>query len=112
MSAIKHWRWQRYSAFALIILIPWTVYDLTAMYHFGGFASQTIIEWFSQPQKSISLLLTLTVALYHAKLGVEVIAEDYVPNPSRQCFIIALCNVVIVVCWLLGCFALLSILSF
>lgn len=111
MSAIKHWRWQRYSAFALVLLLPWTIYDLSMMYQAGGFSSEHISSWLSQPIKGLLILITFTIALYHAQLGVEVIAEDYIPNVSKQLAVILLNRVVIIVCWVLLCFALLSNLS-
>ena len=96
----------------LFFLLPWLVYELTVLYQSNGFSSDSITYWLSQPITALGVLLTFIISLYHGKLGIEVIVEDYVHSQSQQTIIITLCNLIIAVCLLLLCFAIVSNLSF
>ena len=72
-----HFWVQRLTAVALIPLTLWFVYSLLALAT-GGVSHQEVAEWLASPFPTF-LMIMLSIALfYHAKLGLQVVIEDYV----------------------------------
>lgn len=73
-----HWWVQRLSSVLLIPLVAWLIY---AGLKLAGSSYETASAFVTQPLNSgIAILLALTV-FYHAKLGLQVVVEDYVHTP-------------------------------
>ena len=70
-----HWWVQRLTALGLIPLGLWLVASL-ALFDDLGYAA--VNAWIGKPLNAILLGLTLATLIYHSKLGVQVILEDYV----------------------------------
>jgi succinate dehydrogenase / fumarate reductase membrane anchor subunit len=80
-SAVPHWKWQRVSA---IMTLPLMVY---CVYLLGGLATldyQAARQLVAAPTTSLPLAVLISVGIYHAALGVQVIIEDYVPLASGR----------------------------
>jgi len=43
-----------------------------------------VSAWLASPYSSIPMTLTFATIVYHSKLGVQVVIEDYVHGPSIQ----------------------------
>lgn len=74
-SGVGHFIAQRVSAIALLILIPvflWSVVTLPS----GGYEAAR--DWIASPLGALVMLLTLTAAFYHMRLGLQVVIEDYI----------------------------------
>jgi succinate dehydrogenase / fumarate reductase membrane anchor subunit len=71
-----HWWWQRVTAIALIPLSVWFVYALMSVSLSGD--RQVVINWVQSPFVAIALVLLLTALFTHARLGLQVVIEDYV----------------------------------
>ena len=71
-----HWWWQRVTAIALIPLLVWFVYALMSVSLSGD--RQVVINWMQSPFVAIALVLLLTALFTHARLGLQVVIEDYV----------------------------------
>ena len=71
-----HWWHQRITALILAPLTIWFLYSLmdTIMKQ----DHKAVVEWFANPGNSIAMLVMLTALFYHAKLGLQVVVEDYV----------------------------------
>ena len=81
VSAVPHWKWQRFSA---IVTLPLMVY---CVYLMGGLATldyEGARQLVAAPTTSLPLALLIGVGIYHAALGVQVIMEDYVPLASGR----------------------------
>jgi len=77
---------QRVTALALLFLVPWFTYSLIQAYR-GGYEAALI--WMSQPLNATLLLLTIAAALYHMRLGLQVVIEDYIrKSGTRQALLI------------------------
>ncbi len=85
-AGTEHYIRQRVSALALLVLVPWFVFSgLVAMK--GGYASAA--EWLAHPFHAILIVLTLGAAIYHMRLGMQTVIEDYIARTStRQALLI------------------------
>lgn len=81
-----HWRVQRLTALALLLLLPWFVISLALLPDLG-FA--TLREWAGSLVNATLLALLLLAACWHSQLGVQVVIEDYVGGGLRVVSLIA-----------------------
>ena len=80
-SGVGHWKAQRVTALANLLLVLWFVFNAVGMAG-SGHAEWTV--WFqSQLNASLMILLVLST-FYHAKLGVQVVIEDYVQAEAAK----------------------------
>ncbi len=76
-SVVKHWKTQRYSALANLILAIWLAISLLCI---QGSSFQETIEWLKSPINSIFISLFFITSFLHMRLGLQVVIEDYIPN--------------------------------
>lgn len=74
-SGLPHWWAQRLTALALVPLSLWFTYGLVAT---GAADHAALVAWLGRPGPALLLVLFVTVSLYHANLGLQVVIEDYV----------------------------------
>jgi succinate dehydrogenase / fumarate reductase membrane anchor subunit len=70
-----HWRVQRLTAVALLLLGAWFVISLVLLPDFGF---TTVRDWASGLCNATLLALFAATACWHSQLGVQVVIEDYV----------------------------------
>ncbi len=76
----------RVTAIALLFLVPWFLYSIVDACRVGYAGA---IDWVAQPINAILLILTLSAALYHMRLGLQTVIEDYISKSgSRQALMI------------------------
>ena len=78
-KARRHWWLERITSAALIPLSVWLIHalgsqDLSDRVHFE--------QWIGQADTAIWLGLFFLASLYHSKLGLEVIVDDYVSDST------------------------------
>jgi len=74
-SGTHHWWMQRVTAIALIPLMLWLAWSLARL---SGLDYAAALAWVRSPTTSVLLISTLLALVYHAKLGLQVVIEDYV----------------------------------
>ena len=72
-----HFIWQRITALALIPLTLWFVWSILHLTSTGN-TQRAVAHWFSHGLNATAIVLMLIALFYHAKLGIQVIIEDYV----------------------------------
>ena len=74
------WR-QRLTALANV---PLTVAFVWIVVSLGGADHATVAAAFANPFVAVIMLLTIVSALYHAKLGMQVVIEDYIHGEAAK----------------------------
>jgi succinate dehydrogenase / fumarate reductase, membrane anchor subunit len=105
-SGSHHWMHQRLSAIALIPLALWFVTSL--MSHMGDSHGE-LVDWISSPFVTVLLLALVTSAFYHAKLGLQVVIEDYVHAEMSKMALLVAMKLAVAFGALLGVVAILKI---
>lgn len=78
-KARRHWWLERITSAALIPLSVWLIYALGSQ---SLSARVNFEHWIGQTDTAIWLSLFFLASLYHAKLGLEVIVDDYISDPA------------------------------
>lgn len=103
-----HWWTQRVTAIILVPLTIWFVCSL--MSHIVGHDLRSVKEWFKSPFVAITMIVLLTAMFQHAKLGLQVVIEDYVHcNCVKTISVIAL-TIIFPVLTLIGWVSVLKLL--
>lgn len=100
-----HFWHQRLTALLLIPLVLWLGFSLAAM----PVDHATLVDWVRQPLVTIALVLLIGTTFYHAKLGLQVVIEDYVASHSRRTFMLLLSSFLCLLFGLVGVVAVLKI---
>lgn len=80
-SGTGHFIGQRVSAIALAVLAPWFVISASLSLPLGYNGGR---EWVAQPAVAIPLILFVLAGLYHMRLGLSVVVEDYIHKPATK----------------------------
>ncbi len=80
-SGTGHFWWQRMTAVLLALLVPWLVGLLVSMV---GADLVTVRETIARPWNAIILALFLIAMFWHAKLGLQVVIEDYIHQRALE----------------------------
>ncbi len=76
-----HWLGSRLSAVGNLILIPFLIVSLALM---PAHDYATVHAWAAKPIPSTALVLIMINTFYHARLGVQVMLEDYIHEDSGK----------------------------
>jgi succinate dehydrogenase / fumarate reductase membrane anchor subunit len=72
---VGHWWHQRVTAIANIPLMLWLVWSVINM---PGWSFEQFTTWLAAPINAVLMILAVISVFYHAALGTQVIAEDYI----------------------------------
>jgi succinate dehydrogenase / fumarate reductase membrane anchor subunit len=80
-TGVEHWKMQRLTAIAGVLLLIW--FTISAMALAGGDYA-VARAWLAQPFNATMMLLTVFAMFWHAKLGLQVVIEDYVHHEGAK----------------------------
>ena len=100
-----HWWMQRVTSIALVPLVLWFAFS---MLRYSRTEYEMFQHWLSNPINAGLMVTFLFVVFYHAKLGMQVIYEDYV-RPEWAMYLALL--VTQFVLFLLGAISIISVLK-
>ena len=104
-SGVHHWWLQRVTAVILVPLVLWFAVSLLSVAH-ADYA--TMKAWVSRPFNTALLVVLLTAMFYHARLGLQVVIEDYVHEELVKLGALLAMNLVVIVA---GATAVISVLK-
>jgi succinate dehydrogenase / fumarate reductase membrane anchor subunit len=84
-----HWLLQRYTALGNLILLA---YLLTSFVLLPGYSFITVYDWISRPLPATAVALFVVSLFWHARLGLQVVVEDYVHDHANKFAAIAALN--------------------
>lgn len=105
-SGVGHFIAQRVSAIALLILIPIFVWSVIALPS-GGYEAAR--DWIASPLGALVMLLTLTAAFYHMRLGLQVVIEDYIHKAATKHLLLIANTLIAAGLWLAALYAVIAI---
>lgn len=88
-SGTHHWLVQRFTAIGNLVLGLWLLFSLVAM-HDHSYAAMR--EFFTRPVPATALGLFVISTFWHARLGLQVLVEDYVHEHANKFAAMALLN--------------------
>ena len=95
-SGTHHFWIQRVSAVAMIPLAMWFV--VTLISKLIGADRAVVSDWVQQPLVALALASLLVAMFVHARLGIQVIIEDYVQHEGKKIALLLLTNALIIGC--------------
>lgn len=104
-NGTHHWWMQKVTAVALIPLTVWFVSSIVQMTQADYGA---VVKWMSSPVVAVLMMLFIITGVYHLKLGLQVIVEDYIHVEGQK---IAFQMIITFGCVLIGALAVFSILK-
>ena len=88
-SGAHHWLVQRFTAIGNMVLGLYLLFSLASL---GDHSFDALRVWVSQPLPAAALALFTVSAFWHARLGLQVVIEDYVHEHANKFAAIALLN--------------------
>lgn len=105
-SGVHHWWMQRVTAAGNLVLLVWFITSLLLL---PNFDHATVLGWVAQPLVAVPLLLLILTTFWHAKLGLQVVLEDYVHTEGMKLLAIIALNFFILGMGAVAAFSVLAI---
>lgn len=102
-GALNHWITQKISALILLPLLCWFLFIFKDFIN-KDYSSQ--ILWMKNFSNSSLLTLFIIIALFHLRLGLTVVIEDYIHNLKSKNFLLSL---ITILCLLFSVFTIIVI---
>ena len=88
-TGTHHWLLQRFTAIGNLLLVSWFIISLLML---SDFSYKTTIDWLSRPIPATAMALLVISTFWHARLGMQVMLEDYVHEHANKFACIAALN--------------------
>ncbi|AOR76671.1 MULTISPECIES: succinate dehydrogenase, hydrophobic membrane anchor protein [Sphingomonadaceae] len=88
-GGVHHWLLQRFTAIGNLISVLFLIVSLVLLpdYSYG-----TIVEWIARPVPAVMMILLVVTTFWHARLGLQVLVEDYLHDHANKFAAIAALN--------------------
>ena len=98
-----HWLLQRFTAIGNLVLV---LFLLVSFLMLPAYDYATMTGWLSSPIAAAALILLIVSTFWHARLGLQVLIEDYIHQGGSRFALIALLNLVAVAGAVFGIFCI------
>jgi succinate dehydrogenase / fumarate reductase membrane anchor subunit len=105
-AGVHHWWLQRVTAAANLLLFIWFIASLVSL---PSLDHASVRAWIEQPIVAVPLLLLIVSGFWHARLGVQVMIEDYVRAEGAKLLAILALNLFLFGAGALAAFSVLKI---
>lgn len=88
-GGVHHWLLQRFTAIGNLLSVLFLIVSLVLLpdYSYG-----TMVEWIAKPIPAVIMILLVVTTFWHARLGLQVLVEDYLHDHSNKFAAIAALN--------------------
>ncbi|MEE4199149.1 succinate dehydrogenase, hydrophobic membrane anchor protein [Erythrobacter sp.] len=76
-----HWLAARTTAAGNLILMTWLIASFVML---PDYSYATVAGWLAQPIAAVPMILLVFSVFYHARLGLQVLVEDYIHEPGSK----------------------------
>jgi len=80
-TGLHHWKAQRVTAVSNLLLVLWFLFNAISM---AGADYAEWVAWFQSPLNASLMVMLVLSVFYHAKMGVQVMIEDYVHSEGLK----------------------------
>ena len=101
-----HFIQQRVTAIALAVLGPWFAFAVATSLDGGHSGAR---EFIAQPVTTVLLLLFITAAFHHMRIGMQVVIEDYVAGHGARIALLVLNTFAVAALWVTAVVSILMI---
>jgi succinate dehydrogenase / fumarate reductase membrane anchor subunit len=101
-----HFIGQRASAIALLVLVPWFLLSLLGAVR-GDYGDAR--AFIMQPVNAVLILLTIGAALYHMRIGMQVVIEDYIGRTSTRLVLLLLSSFLCILSFAAAAYAVVAV---
>jgi succinate dehydrogenase / fumarate reductase membrane anchor subunit len=84
-----HWLVQRFTAIGNVVLMSWLLISFVLL---GDFSHASVTKWLSQPLSATAMILLVISLFWHARLGLQVVLEDYIHDAGSKFALISALN--------------------
>lgn len=88
-----HWMLQRFTAIGNLVLMSYLVISFALI---GDFGYRAVTEWLATPIAATAVILLVISTFWHARLGLQVVIEDYMVDAGTKFAAIAALNLAII----------------
>jgi succinate dehydrogenase / fumarate reductase membrane anchor subunit len=86
-TGAHHWWLERLSSAATLLLFVWFIVSLLRL---PLLDHQSVVQWLSSPINAVPMLLLVVTTFWHLKLGLQVVAEDYVHDATKVVMVVVI----------------------
>ena len=84
-----HWLPAGTTAIGNLVLMTWFIVSLVLL---SDYSYATVTAWLSQPLAAVPMILLILCVFYHARLGLQVIIEDYIHESGSKFALLSALN--------------------
>ena len=88
-TGAHHWLVQRFTAIGNLLLLLWLAVSLVLL---PDLSYASVSEWLATPVPAVAMILLVVSTFWHARLGMQVMIEDYVHEDGNKFACIAALN--------------------
>lgn len=88
-----HWLVQRFTAVGNLVLMLWLVASFVLL---PDLSHSTLSNWLAGPIPSVAMILLVVSTFWHARLGLQVLIEDYVHEAGMKFGLITALNLAVI----------------
>lgn len=105
-SGVSHWWGQRVTAAGNVILAVWFLASILLL---PAYDRVTVVTWIASPLTAVPLLLLIVSVFWHARLGMQVMLEDYIHSEGLKLLSFVALNFFIILVAMASAFSVLTI---
>ncbi len=88
-----HWLVQRFTAVGNFVLMIWLLASIVLLPDLGY---ATVSGWLAKPVPATAMVLLVISLFWHARMGLQVLIEDYIHNSGTKFGVLTLLNLAVI----------------